>query len=258
MVEGPTAKVYTLKLSKFVGSEIKEIYWRSKKVKVKKEDLVGKIIDKVDCIGKNIFIFIDEFVIRIHLMLYGSIHFYKINEKLLKPEKQVRLFIKTGKGKIVVYNAPIIEINDYSLFEKLKNQLGPDPLRKDWNLEEALSRLKSRKNNKIKIVLLDQTCIAGIGNILANEILFRAKIHPDSLVGKIPERKLRFLLKITENLSKEFFERKKKRKRIKSILFVYNKFNKPCPICGNPIKFYLQEPNKRKIFVCEKCQVLYD
>jgi len=86
--------------------------------------------------------------------------------------------------------------------------------------------------------------------------LFRAKTHPEKLVRELSEEKIKTIVRTAKNLSIQFLELKLKKKRIKPILYVYNKYNKPCKVCGEKIKFYLQQPRKRKTFVCEKCQSL--
>ncbi|OHA22703.1 MAG: DNA-formamidopyrimidine glycosylase [Candidatus Taylorbacteria bacterium RIFCSPLOWO2_12_FULL_43_20] len=71
--------------------------------------------------------------------------------------------------------------------------IGPDPLSRDFNLKEFTSRLKNRRSGKIKQVLMDQSIIAGVGNIYSDESLWLAGIHPTSLSINIPDNKLKNL-----------------------------------------------------------------
>jgi formamidopyrimidine-DNA glycosylase len=73
--------------------------------------------------------------------------------------------------------------------------IGPEPLEKDFTFNVFKEQIYKKPNGKIKIVLLDQTIIAGIGNIYSDESLWRAGIHPESIVNKIPEEKLKELYK---------------------------------------------------------------
>lgn len=68
--------------------------------------------------------------------------------------------------------------------------LGPEPFAKDFNFEIFKKQLDKKPNGKIKSVLLDQTIIAGIGNIYSDESLWLADIHPESIVKKIPTKVL--------------------------------------------------------------------
>ncbi|GAC1387871.1 MAG: DNA-formamidopyrimidine glycosylase [Candidatus Saccharimonadales bacterium] len=77
---------------------------------------------------------------------------------------------------------PTIEIFNLDFFKKL----GPEPLGSDLTAEEFAVRFARRKNSTIKAALLDQTIIAGVGNIYADESLWAAKIHPETLVRNVP------------------------------------------------------------------------
>jgi len=256
MVEGPTAHLYAIKISReIIGEEINEIYYRGRKAYIDPGILIGKKLRHSEAYGKNIIIHVNSYLIRIHLMLYGSIHIYSKDDELLKPFRMVRLFIEGENKKLVVYNAPIVEIGEKTrILEFLRENLGPDPLRDDWNRELAVERLMSERGAKIGVAILKQRIIAGIGNILRNEILFRARIHPERLVDDLSRSEIEKIVEVAENLSKEFLKYKMHLGRIGPLLYVYNKYGQKCRICGNPIRFYIQEEIKRKTFVCEQCQ----
>jgi len=86
--------------------------------------------------------------------------------------------------------------------EHLRN-LGPEPLNADFTFDKFLSRMNLCLNRKIKQAITDQEIIAGIGNIYADESLWRAGIHPEELVKNISSVKLRDLFKaIKQTLTK--------------------------------------------------------
>ncbi|MCS7138744.1 MAG: hypothetical protein NZ873_01645 [Crenarchaeota archaeon] len=256
MVEGPTAKAYAIKINKeFFGETVKNIFIKSKKVFIPSAEILGKSFSNADSIGKNILLFFDDVAIRVHLMLFGSIHIYGINEDLQKPKKQVRVIVEGARKKIVIYNAPIVEIDKKDeILRRLRSELGPDPLNSEWDEERAIQNILKFPNEKIGVVLLNQSVIAGIGNILRNEDLFRARINPERIVGKLSEEETRRVVRICKELSEEFLKLKIRGVRIGPILYVYNKYGKKCNDCGNGIRFYFQEPIRRKTFVCGKCQ----
>lgn len=81
--------------------------------------------------------------------------------------------------------------------------LGPEPLDPHFTYEVFKKRLLTKPKGKIKQVLMDQSVIAGIGNIYSDEILWRANVHPLSIVAKIPEKELKLMYKaIGETLQK--------------------------------------------------------
>lgn len=168
MVEGPTAKAYALRIGdEFKDEVVRDVFAKSRRTFVPAEELIGKKFVGSDSIGKNIILFFNGLAIRLHLMMFGTIHIYQLHEPLLKPEKRVRLLIKGDWKKLVVYNAPIVEIDwKDSILERLKEDLGPDPLSDEWNREKAIENLKKFPEEKIGIILLDQSVIAGIGEYL--------------------------------------------------------------------------------------------
>lgn len=256
MVEGPTAHAYAFRISREFGGEIiNHLIIKSKRIYVSPSKLISKKLLNAESFGKNIVLFTDNYAIRVHLMMFGTIHIYNLDEDLLKPERKVRLMIIGERRKLVVYNAPIVEVDFKDrLLKKLNSQLGLDPLRPEWDMNKVFRAISSYKNDKIGILLLNQSIIAGVGNILRNEILFRAGIHPERIVKNLSDEEIRRIIQITEDLSKQFLQIKLEGKRLKPLLYVYNMYNKPCRRCGGKIKFYLQEPIKRKTFICENCQ----
>ena len=70
------------------------------------------------------------------------------------------------------------------------SHLGPEPLEKKFTLDTFRERIAKKKNGKIKTVLMDQTVLSGVGNIYSDEALWLAGIHPESVVSKIPAKKL--------------------------------------------------------------------
>jgi len=257
MVEGPTAKAYAIKINReFNGEVVKDVLVKSfRRIHIPIGELLGKRFVNADSLGKNILLLFNGLAIRIHLMIYGTIHIYSVNESLLKPERLVRLLVKGCGKKLVVYNAPIVEIDKAeNLTSRLKSELGPDPLSNNWDREKAIENLLKFKNEKIGVALLNQSIIAGVGNILRNEILFRAGINPERTIQSLKITEIEKIVDICESLSKEFLKMKIEEKRIGSLLLIYNKYNGNCKICGGKIKFYMQKPINRKTFVCTNCQ----
>lgn len=256
VVEGPTAKAYAVKVAKnFQGEIVKDVFVKSRRVFISSEELIGKRFSDADSLGKNILLFFNDLAIRLHLMMFGAIHIYGINESLLKPMERARLIVVGNHRKLVVYNAPIVEI-DYKrrVLEKLGRELGPDPLGSEWDKAKAIKKIIELSDQKIGVVLLNQSVIAGIGNILRNEILFRAKVHPERKIADLSTHEVERIVDFAEKLSKQFLDLKLQGKGVRELLLVYNKFSGFCKVCGGPIKFYMQEPINRKTFVCENCQ----
>ncbi|HEX5797461.1 MAG TPA: DNA-formamidopyrimidine glycosylase family protein, partial [Candidatus Saccharimonadales bacterium] len=110
------------------------------------------------------------------------------------PDKSTRVIIGLGKAKLFfndqrkfgwVRLVPTIEIGNIDFFKKL----GPEPLAADFTAGDFRQRIKRRLNGQIKPVLMDQTVVAGVGNIYADEALWGAKIHPEKRIRDITDSK---------------------------------------------------------------------
>lgn len=99
-------------------------------------------------------------------------------------------------GKIIVFETKFGDnIPDLA-------HLGPEPLAKDFRLKDFARAVKKRISGRIKQVLMDQSVVAGIGNIYSDEILWRAGVHPESRVGKIPTDKMKEMFRAMKLLLK--------------------------------------------------------
>lgn len=256
MTEGPRAHaIATLMNNYMIGRPVEFFIAKTRKARIPLEEIHRGRINRAEAYGKNLLVFINDYAIRIHTLIYGILKIYKAGDNYEKPVRQVRLVIRAGDYELVGYNVPIIEI-DYAdqILKRVLETHGPDPLRPDWNRERFIERLLQKHMEKIGVVLLDQGVIAGIGNILRNEILFRAQISPERLVKDLSKSEVVELIKTIEDTSSMFYHVLLRGEDLKRYYLVYNKSRKPCPRCGTPIKYYRQEPIRRKTFMCPSCQ----
>jgi formamidopyrimidine-DNA glycosylase len=168
------------------------------------------------------------------------------------PDKSTRVVLDFTDGSKLFFNdqrkfgwmrlIPTVEVPEIDFMKKV----GPEPLDDDFTVDKFIERLQRRKNSPIKAVLLDQTVLAGVGNIYADESLWAAKIHPSAPVSKISRTKLVALYKDLRdvlNLSIEkggstdrhFVDAKGKRGSYLSFAQVFRKQGQPCPRCGTEI-----------------------
>lgn len=133
------------------------------------------------------------------------------------------------------------EADTYSGIEKL----GKEPLAPDFTAEYLSARLGNRKKS-IKECLMEQTIIAGIGNIYSDEILFLAKIHPArpakgltgeewKLLAQVIPDCLSFFIQKNDMSPKEYLETKGRDYRNTPFLQVYGHEGEPCPICRSTL-----------------------
>jgi formamidopyrimidine-DNA glycosylase len=138
---------------------------------------------------------------------------------------------------------PTAEVPNLDFFKKV----GPEPLAADFRWQDLRERLERRKNTNIKAALLDQTVVAGVGNIYADEALWGAKIHPATLVRQLSPAKfhklydeLIYVLKLSiekgGSTDRNYVDAKGKRGSYMSFARVFRREGQPCPRCGHIIE----------------------
>jgi len=138
---------------------------------------------------------------------------------------------------------PTLEIENLDFYKKL----GPEPLSSDFTARKFIARIKKRKNTRIKPALLDQTVIAGVGNIYADECLWGAKINPTSRVHALDEPQLKLLFKELQyvlrtaikkggSTDKNYVNAEGKAGSYLSFARVFRREGLACPRCGTIIE----------------------
>ncbi len=137
---------------------------------------------------------------------------------------------------------PTLQIEELDFFKKV----GPEPLNSDFTNKVFIERLMRRRNSNIKAVLLDQTVLAGVGNIYADESLWGASIHPKLRVSDISKSKLEtlheellYVLKLAiekgGSTDRNYVNAEGKKGSYMSFARVFRRENQPCPRCGSII-----------------------
>jgi formamidopyrimidine-DNA glycosylase len=168
------------------------------------------------------------------------------------PDKSTRVTLQFEDGSQLFFNdqrkfgwmrlIPTPEVMNLDFFQKV----GPEPLQADFTWQQLRDRLLRRKNTNIKAALLDQTVVAGIGNIYADESLWGAKIHPTTLVRGLSDKQFKILytelvyvLKLAiekgGSSDKNYVNAEGKRGSYLSFARVFRRQGKTCPRCGSTI-----------------------
>lgn len=151
--------------------------------------------------------------------------------------------------------------------EKFLNSLGPEPLEKEFTWQILKQNLLRHKSVAIKVAILDQTVVSGIGNIYACEACFLAKINPKKKVRELSDKEFQRLHQgIVEALTNgikhggssrtHYVNVEGKKGRFLDFAFVYNREGEMCKVCGGRIgKIKL---GGRGTFLCPRCQKSQD
>jgi endonuclease-8 len=243
MPEGPSIIMLKDQLKPFKNKRVTEASGYAKNVEA--DMLKGNTVTGIKTWGKQLLISFKGFTIRVHMGLFGS---YKINSH---GKRNASLHLQFGDqelnfyiSNIKVIKGPLSKFYDFSA----------DVMNKKWDAGKALEKLKVKPQRMICDALLDQEIFAGSGNIIKNEALFRARIHPESLCGQVPEEKLKELLKEVVKFTADFLKWKKKNVLTKH-LQAYEKDT--CPRNHTPFNKKETGKSKRNSYYCDKCQVMY-
>jgi formamidopyrimidine-DNA glycosylase len=163
---------------------------------------------RIEVHGKNLFYFFGKkgnknvVVVHIHFGMAGAFAVYKANEPETTPNTRLRLKAspeRAGKAVLTAHLSAITVKHGSltSLYDSIAQKLGPDPLREDADpgrFFSACMGLTSKKS--IGAVLMDQSVIAGVGNIYRSETLYEAGIHPEQPANTLSESELKRLWNI--------------------------------------------------------------
>ena len=221
-----------------------------------------------------------DYTLVIHLKMTGQLVFRgeetfgagHPNESLIGelPDRSTRVTLEFMDGAKLYFNdqrkfgwmklVPTMEVVDMPFMQKV----GPEPLEDDFTAEEFAARFSRRAKTSIKAALLDQSVVAGVGNIYADESLWGAKVHPKRLVGAITPMEFELLyteLRQVMNLAiekggstdKNYVNAEGNRGSYMDFARVFRREGLACPRCGAEIiKF---KSAGRGTHICPVCQV---
>ncbi|AZA74061.1 DNA-formamidopyrimidine glycosylase family protein [Chryseobacterium indoltheticum] len=243
MPEGPTIVLMKEDLQKFVGEKVMDVDGSEIP---KESEVKGEILREIKTFGKQTYLIFDKIIFKIHLMMFGS---YSLYER--KDIDTLKLGLKFKDGGMYFYTC-VVKIVDESHLNKINWEA--DVMSRKWNPEKTEKTLVENSKMMICDALMNQDIFSGVGNIIKNEALLRARIHPESLIGKLPSKKLKEIIEEARNYSFDFKKWKKANVLSKNFK-IYHQKN--CPICGAEVIKKDTGKSKRTSFFCENDQKLY-
>lgn len=214
--------------------------------------LAGRTVERVEAVGKHLLIwFSARLALRTHMRMSGSWHLYRPGERWQRPRHEMRIILETAAIHAVAFSVPVAELVTPEAMARsgVIGRLGPDLLADGFDAAEAAARIAARGDMAIGDALLDQTAIAGIGNIYKSEALFAARVNPFVLVGELELARIERTVEKASRLMKAAALTSRTRK------WVYDRAGEPCRRCGTVISVRKQGPHARRTYWCGTCQV---
>ncbi|KJY64229.1 Formamidopyrimidine-DNA glycosylase [Lactobacillus helsingborgensis] len=259
LIKGKTIKEVTVWYPKIITGDAKEF----------KQQLVGKKITTIDRYAKYLLIRLSgNLTVVSHLRMEGKYRLVKINTK---KDKHDHVQIVFSDNSALRYN----DVRKFGRMQLIKtgtekektgiSKLGAEPNSAAFTVSYLQNGLARKKKN-IKNTLLDQSVVAGLGNIYVDEVLWETKIHPLSHANTIPAEKVAQLhdninslieLAIAERGTTihTYLDANGKTGGFQKMLQVYGHKGEPCVRCGTPLEKI--KVNGRGTTFCPKCQVIY-
>lgn len=281
MSEGPEIHRIAAQLhEEFAGSRIVAIESRLRKARAWLEEHPGAVtgceIERVYPAGKNLLWDIEGGIyFQMHLLMFGKIRTYSLRHRVEFDRTTRALIVSTARQAVLV-NVQVFNIGFGDPFAEVPTlrEIGPDMCAVPFDRELFLERLNRPEHLEQEIgpVLLLQSVAAGLGNYLKSDILFECRINPWKLVGAltaeeqeclattIPEVGQRALRNRGQTVTDEVMKRIAADPAIPRSNWyhrhwVFRHTNRPCKVCGTPIKQRRQGPGEgRQTFFCPNCQ----
>ena len=242
--EGDTLHRAARRLQVLVGQEIaaESPHPRAQAERVA-ERIDGRTLLAVEAIGKNLLLrFSGGLVVRSHLRMSGRWS--------VRPRGEARvgkpwLVLRGERAEGVLWNGPVLELHTRAIA-----RLGPDILERPPRIDDMLARLRAADQTRwLGETLLDQSLVAGIGNMWLAEALWAARVSPWRRLHEVPEEERRAALESAAELMRASVDRGREGRHQ-----VYRRAGQPCPRCRTRIKSWGQGDDNRTAYWCPVCQ----
>lgn len=233
-------------------------------VRAIEKQLVGQTVSNVGRRGKYLLLESDTGTLLVHLGMSGNLRVISADQPAGDHDHVDIVF---ADGRALRLNDPrrfgsVLWTTDDISAHKLIHHLGPEPFDEQFNAD-YLHKLSRGRKAPVKTFVMDSKVVVGVGNIYANEALFKAGIHPKRAAGKISKQRYVVLVKeIKETLEqaikqggttlKDFVGGDGKPGYFKQELLVYGRAGEPCVTCGTTLKEI--RLGQRSTVYCKDCQ----
>jgi endonuclease-8 len=217
------------------------------------DSIDGHTLERVESRGKHLLLhFEGGAVLHSHLGMRGSWEVYGPGERWRRPTSQAWIALSSDGAEAVNFGGSTMRIvRETQLGRDARlAQLGPDLLGDDFEIAWGAQALRRRNHPDTEIgeALVEQSAIAGIGNIFKSEGCFEARIAPQRQVGSLTDEELVRLIAAMRRLMLEAADTGRHPHR------VYRRAGRPCPRCGGTILSSAQGDSARISYWCPRCQ----
>ncbi|MCC6493753.1 MAG: hypothetical protein IT424_12125 [Pirellulales bacterium] len=200
-----------------------------------------------------------QLILHSHMGMTGSWHVYHPGDAWRKPEHYAALVLRISGLDVICFSPRLLELLTADQLRRHRHlrRLGPDLLDPQFDHAEALQRLRGQDRLPLGEAVMNQTLVAGIGNIYKSEVLFLMGFDPFAPVGSFSDEELAAMLQKARYLLRRNSGGPRRTTRFGSDagrMWIYGKSGQPCPKCGATIRLRRQGDAGRTTCWCPQCQ----
>jgi endonuclease-8 len=213
------------------------------------ERLDGRRLDAVESHGKNLLLRFGDVVLHSHMGMNGSWHVYPRGAAWRKPRRSAWAVLAGEGQEAAQFGGPTLRLiaADRVRRDPQLARLGPDILAPELDLDAILQGLRADPARGLGDALLDQTLVAGIGNIFKSEACFAARVDPWRPVGDLDDEELGAVLLAARELMLAAVADGRH-------TYAVYRARRPCPVCHGRISSRGQGDANRTTYWCPRCQ----
>lgn len=213
------------------------------------ERLDGRRLERVGSHGKNLLLHCGDLVLHSHLGMNGSWRVYPRGARWHKPRRSAWAVLTGESREGVQFGGPTLRVIPAARLSRDPQlaRLGPDVLAPDLDLDDLVGSLRTEPRRALGDALLDQTLVAGIGNIFKSEACFTARLDPWRPIADLADDDLRAVLGAARSLMLGAVETGRP-------TYAVYRARRPCPNCGGRIVSRGQGDDNRTTYWCPRCQ----
>ncbi|MEQ8280013.1 MAG: DNA-formamidopyrimidine glycosylase family protein [Deltaproteobacteria bacterium] len=223
-------------------------------------DLDGHDVARVYARGKNLLIELDDGrCLHSHMKMEGSWHVYRTGERWKVGAHRARVALHTARYVAVCFDAPVVALlTPFQLraYPPLV-ELGPDLIADALVDDVIIQRFRRHDDDPIGVAVMNQSIVAGIGNVYKAEVLFIERVDPFVPVHTLDDATLLRVVHRAAELLKKNLTGGKRRTRFAldpGYEWVYGRSGKPCRACGRTVRMKRQGAQMRSTYFCPHCQ----
>jgi len=213
------------------------------------EVLDGRRLEGAEARGKHLLLRFGDLVLHSHLGMSGGWHVYRRGDPWRRARSSAWAVLAGERSEAVQFGGPTLRVLPAARVRRDPQlaRLGPDVLAHDFDPARVVAAIRADPSRSLGDALLDQTLVAGIGNIFKSEACFAARLDPWRPVGEFSDEELGRVLLAAREAMLEAVASGRHPSR------VYRRRG-PCTVCGGPIASRGQGDANRTTYWCPHCQ----